>query len=238
MLNLGLRLLGIGKWILSILEAVGRWIFEDFRHMVIVVLAFLNVWGYWGWHDAEDEVAVLTVKLDEEIEAKKAWIAAYQDFIAAVEAQREEARRLDLANKARVDAEQRRTIERTRREYQARLDATAVAAQRLRDQLAAVGGDGDYGTEDLPSSFTARCRAFGAADCDDLLASLPDILAAAEDNTSKLIGLQEYVRDTLETFDDQSAASGTVTTAPALSGDGVEVVEEFDAGGSDGGSQD
>lgn len=183
------------------IAALLRWLLADIRHLAIAGLALFAL--------------VLWLRLDQVAAARDdwqassarwqrvagAWQGAARHIFADVEQARRDAAELDTRNVARVEREMTATIERTANDYQTRLSDRDVALERLRDELARAGaaitGGGGGAEQAVPEPFTARCRAFGAADCDALLAALPDQLAAAEENTARLIGLQGYVRTIL-----------------------------------------
>ncbi len=132
-------------------------------------------------------------------EAAGKWQQAHDQVIANVRRQRARAAEMDRQNAARVEREQARVIEETKRAYQVDLADSRAAAEQLRQRLAhaAAAGGSDSGAAPVPGDFTARCRAFGAADCDALLAALPGQLTEAEENTNKLIRLQDWARGLL-----------------------------------------
>lgn len=74
-------------------------------------------------------------------------------------------------------------------ETRSALDAArALAADRLREIRAARAAQGGGGEAAEPYDPEPACRTYGGSDCDGLLAKL----AAAEENTVKLIGWQEW----------------------------------------------
>ena len=198
---LPLWLLSASGWLRSAAGGALRWLFADLRNLLVVALAVLAfvVWQQRdaARHDATDWQAAA----DKWREATGAWQDAHADLIARVEAERAAAAAADRANAARVERQYQLIAERTADDYETRLADTGAALERLRDDLerartAAPGGGG--GREpDLSGDLAARCRAFGAADCDALLAALPDQLAAAETNTATLIALQDWARSVL-----------------------------------------
>ncbi|ALG60888.1 hypothetical protein AAG599_10460 [Citromicrobium bathyomarinum] len=152
------------------------------------------------------DLASETSRADREAKNADDWMASAENwenefnaFVADVSAAQIAAAEADRANIARVEAEFAAINERTTDDYEARLAGSAAAAERLRDRLAraearspAEGGSlgGDAGE---PVDLTARCQAFGAADCDGLLRQLPWVLAEAQANTDKLVPLQQWV---------------------------------------------
>ncbi len=208
-----LAILGFGKrlWggFLDLLGCFLGWLGKDFRHIVITALAVLVLVFWWRMDSLaadRDEIATDRDKwkvaaLDWR-DATHAWQRAHAQLRGDVAQARIDAAEADRANAARVAAEIEQIRERTADDYENRLADSAAALERLRGQLSgqprdtattAASGSGGR-TEVLPAGYTARCQAFGAASCDALLAALPGQLAAAEDNTSKLISLQDYVR--------------------------------------------
>jgi hypothetical protein len=200
MAAIGLRLLLAGKGLVHLAAAGLQWLFENPLRLVVVLLAAWMVW-----------LQALTIP---HLEANRdkwhavagqwednahAWQAAHARLLANVRAAQLAAAAADRANVARVKREYQAINERTTDAYEARLSDTRAALERVRQQYAAAaaGDPRDGGRADVSGALTARCQALGAADCDALLAALPDRLAAAEDNTGKLIALQDWVRSTL-----------------------------------------
>ncbi|MFZ5749079.1 MAG: hypothetical protein ACOY45_15650 [Pseudomonadota bacterium] len=144
-------------------------------------------------------IAGMRQQVAERTRERDAIAAAHAKFVADAAAASAAAAAAAEANVARVRREFAAINERTEDAYQARLDDTAGALERVRRDLADIAArdTSDTGGARVPAALTARCRALGAADCDALLAALPDLLAAAEDNTGKLIALQDWVRAAL-----------------------------------------
>lgn len=192
---LGLPFRAIGR----ALAGWWRWASEDGRHAAISGLLILLVVNAWvGWRASVDRDGwrgKATVAMAD----AKAWKAAHTKLVTDVAAAQKAAAAADRANVARVAAAFTQINQRTAHEYQDRLGDSAAAVQRLRDQLAQIAArnPGGRGEPPVPEAITARCRAFGAADCDALLAALPGQLHAAEANTAQLIALQDYVRSLL-----------------------------------------
>ena len=203
--------LNAGEWLLSVVwKLVGGlfdWLLADFRHLVITALGVAFAWVmFLTVPDLKADKASETARANREAMNAETWRVSAEDwesefyaFVNEVSAQQFAAAEADRANAARVDAEFAALNERTVDEYEARLAASAAAAERLRQRLARAeaqpaaprGSGGD--AADQPQDYTARCQAFGAADCDGLLLRLPGIIAEAQDNTDKLVGLQRYV---------------------------------------------
>lgn len=199
---IGARLLLGGKGLLHLLAAGFNWLLEKPIRGVLLLFALFSAAHQF----------VIDPRLRHERDAEHAraemwkanagdWTGAYKQFAANVKKARQDAEAADRANVARISREYQAINERTRNDLEARNSDTRAALVQLRDSLALAGsanrGEGGSGPADVPAAFTARCQAFGAADCDALLAALPDRFAAAEDNTSKLIELQDYVRSSL-----------------------------------------
>ena len=226
-----LRILGglftAGEWLLSALwKLVGGffdWLRADFRHVAISTLVSTLGWAMLVTVPTlRADLATATARADREarnaddwMASAGAWEAELNAFVEDIVAKQAAAAEADRANAARVDAEFAALNERTVDDYEARLARSRAAAVRLRNDLAraetrpaskggSVGGGAD-GAED----YTARCAAFGAADCDGLLRSLPGILAEAQINTDKLLGLQHYVAgSTLIDFQGEPEGAG------------------------------
>ena len=214
-MGFALALLGFGKSALGAvagwLGALLGWAGKDLRNAIILGLAVALALSTWHLGDARDErdqarasSATFEHAARTAIDAAWAWKHDYDRYDAKVRKAALDAAAADRAHAAAV-ARQIATIrERTAHDYQARLDDTRSALERVRQQYAAAvaagtaaGRLGDGRAEAVPAALTARCQALGAADCDALLAALPGTLGAAEDNTSQLIALQAYVRAVL-----------------------------------------
>jgi len=200
MAALGLRLLLGGEWLLKLLLAGFQWLVEKPARLAVAVAIF-----WFAFHlfvieprQRHDRDAWKSASAKWET-AAHAWQGAHGKLLADVRLAQAAAAAADRANVERVKREYQGINERTADDYEARLGDTRAAVERVRRQYAAAaaGDQGDGGRADVPQSLTARCQALGAADCDALLAALPERLAAAEDNTSKLIELQDYVRSSL-----------------------------------------
>lgn len=200
-------LLGVGKWLLSLLGKLLDWLLADFRHIAIFLLAIACAAAYLlTIPDLKADKASEAARADREAMAAETWRVSaeewetsFHDFAAMVSAAQIAAAEADRANVERVEAEFAAINERTVDDYEARLAVARDNADRLRDRLAraeadhpAAGGSGGGGTAESVD-LTARCQAFGAADCDGLLRSLPDVLAEAQANTDKLVPLQRWV---------------------------------------------
>ena len=201
-IGLGLKLLGIGKKIVGGIA----WLFDDWRRLaglaVILAFAFVILQNRSLRSDLEDQIAATTKETKRadgaELEFDQLKEQHYS-FVADVQAKTAEAERLDRVNAARVDREMKAIRERTVHDYEVRLSDTRNALDQLRQRVAtaSAGSEGHGDGTDMSDAYAARCKAFGFADCDTFFAALPELLAAAEDNTATLIELQNWVRDTL-----------------------------------------
>lgn len=107
------------------------------RWLTLLVAALLGgqlVMAKMDLADVRTDLGTVTARLSAEQNAHK-------QTIINVRAAAEKARQADLANKARVEAEQAAITERTSREYEARIADARASAQRLRDQLAQASGN-------------------------------------------------------------------------------------------------
>ncbi|MAY77800.1 MAG: hypothetical protein CL802_09455 [Citromicrobium sp.] len=200
-------LLGVGKWLRKAASRLLNWISSDWRNGPLLVLV---LWG--AAHvflidpSMRADLASETSRADREAKNADDWIASAENwenefnaFVADVSAAQIAAAEADRANIARVEAEFAAINERIADDYEARLAGSAAAAERLRDRLAraeadaALAGGSGGGDAGEPVDLTARCQAFGAADCDGLLRQLPWVLAEAQANTDKLVPLQQWV---------------------------------------------
>ena len=189
------------RWLGSLAASLARWLVEEPVRAAILAL-MLNALAHWliidpglrAERDAQQARAVAGEALAGE------WKAAHDRLATGMARARLLAGEADRRNAARVAAEMDAIRERTAHDYQDRLGDSRAALDRLQRELAAAGAAGaaaDPGggaAAAVPAALAARCRAFGAADCDALLAALPGLLSAAEDNTAKLIGLQDWAR--------------------------------------------
>lgn len=204
-------ILGVGKRLLSglwkLLCKLFDWLLADFRHVAIFVLGVAVAWAYLlTIPNLKADLSTQTARADREAMLAETWRVSaedwergYTDFVQLVMAAQIAAAEADRANIARVEAEFAAINERTADDYEARLAGSAAAAERLRDRLAraeadaALAGGSLGGDAGEPVDLTARCQAFGAADCDGLLRQLPWVLAEAQANTDKLVPLQQWV---------------------------------------------
>lgn len=210
---LSIVLSGLG-WLRNIATAILRWLLSDIRHIAITLLAAIAIVFWFRMSDLAEDRDEWKAASAKWRTATFAWRDAYQHYHADVLRVTAEAEEADRANAARVNREQQTIIERTKDVYESRLADTRAAVRQLRQQLDAANAarsDGGGGPADLSGADEARCRAFGAADCDAFFTALPDILAAAEDNTAKLIALQAFVNALLALDWDGSARGPEAT---------------------------
>lgn len=188
------RLNRIAGGILKVVRAILRWCFADWRHAGIVVIAGAALLAAWGWQEQRALNAQMEGDLVLARNSAAEWQEAHQQLVADMHAKTAVATKADRANARRVASELAMVRERTAHAYEASLADTDRAARRLRQQLdTATALDRGDGTDPAGgSALAARCKAFGAPDCDALLATLTGQLAAAERNTAALIGLQEW----------------------------------------------
>jgi hypothetical protein len=152
--------------------------------LAIALLLMFRAWGI-DHRDLADQLADANGIIAKER-------AAHLATIENVRKGREAARELDRQNAERVKAQAAAINERTIRELEARTRTYADRADRLRAQLAALEtGDGGGGTAPVPGNPDATCRAFGAADCADLVARMTDGQASID----RLIALQAWARE-------------------------------------------
>lgn len=110
----------------------------------------------------------------------------HAQFVADVKARTDEARRLDAAHKATVEAQQDKVSANVSQDYQKQLADLRARYERLRVQPKADSGGG--GATAMPSIPDATGRPDAAA------ASAPLNEFACEANTLQLGGLQDWVR--------------------------------------------
>jgi hypothetical protein len=173
---------GLGKLLRGALGLI-----RDYPWQAAVIglaVALLLMFRQWGidHRNLTDELAEVNGLVADEREA-------HDQTIRNVEQGRKAAAELDRKNVARVAAEAAAINERLTDELETRTRTYAARADRLRARLAAleaaaVGG----GTAPVPGDPDATCRAFGAADCADLVARMTD----AQRSIDKLIPLQAW----------------------------------------------
>ena len=197
----------------ALVRALFAWLGRDFRNVAITVLALAGALLWWTLGSTRSERDTARASATTWETSAKDWQAARDELANSTRQASLAAAQADKANAARVAAELDKVKERTANDYQDRLADSRAALERLRRDLAAAGAQtdpGGGGAAAVPPALGARCRAFGAADCDALLAALPDLLSAAEDNTAKLIALQDWARSMLA-VDFSGSGAGTDT---------------------------
>ncbi len=205
MIALGLKLLSI---VSSPFAAVWKWLLQDFRHIALVLLFCLTAIMFFranameqsrdDWRAASGQWQQTAAKWQD---ATAAWQGAHRQLVTDVQLRTAEAEAADRARKDRIDRQQQAAIERTANDYENRIAAIRADAERLQQHTRRAAATADHqsggAATDMPGPDQARCRAYGAADCDAFFAALPGILAEAETNTAKLTGLQSYIAELL-----------------------------------------
>lgn len=154
--------------------------------VIALLLALLVMFWQWGKDHAD-----LTEKLAEAngliVEERAAHLATIEN----VRIGREAAAELDRQNAARVAAQAAAINERITDELEATVSSYAARNDRLLGRIRSLeAASGGGGATDMPGDPKATCRAFGAADCDDLAARMTDAQASID----RLIALQDWVR--------------------------------------------
>lgn len=118
---------------------------------------------------------------------------AHRGTVENYRAAAEQARRADLENKARVEAEQRAINERVSNEYESRLAAARATAERLRREAATRANQSGAGTASVPGVSHAAGQPDGAA-ADHGFLGIDERLTATE-QAIQLDALQKWVRE-------------------------------------------
>lgn len=131
--------------------------------------------------------------LTDELANERALVAeirkTHEQTVENVRKGREAARELDRQNAARVASEAAAINERTVNALQARTRTYADRSARLLAQVRALeAAASGSGAAPVPGDPDTTCRAFGAADCDQLAARMIDGQASID----KLIALQAW----------------------------------------------
>lgn len=180
-------------WILGGLDKALRWLLGLARDypwqtaVIVLVGALVLLMRQWGidHRDLTDQLADANGTIAEERRA-------HEQSVENIMKGREAARKLDEQNAARVAAEAAAINERTIRDLETRTRTYTARADRLRARLAALeAGDGGGGAAPVPGDPDATCRAFGAADCADLVARMTDGQASID----RLVALQAWARE-------------------------------------------
>lgn len=180
---LALPFIGLGKllrWLLGLAR--------DYPWQAAVIglaLTLLLVFRQWGidHRDLTDKLAEANGQIADER-------AAHDQTKRNVAQGRKAAAELDRQNAARVAAEAAAINERLTHELETRTRTYADRSARLLAQVRALEASaGGSGAAPVPGDPDATCRAFGAADCEDLAARMIDGQASID----KLIALQAWV---------------------------------------------
>lgn len=176
---------GLGKLLRAALGLIRDYPWQT--AVIVLVGALLLMFRQWGidHRDLTDQISDANGTIAEERRA-------HEQTVENIMKGREAARALDEQNAARVAAEAAAINERTIRELETRTRTYAARADRLRARLATLEvGVGGGGNSAVPGDPDATCRAFGAADCADLVARMTDGQASID----RLIALQAWARE-------------------------------------------
>jgi hypothetical protein len=178
-------LVGLGKLLRAALGLIRDYPWQA----AVIVLALALLWTFRSWGIDHRE-------LTDQIGEANALIAkermAHAATIENVRRGQEMARELDRRNVERAAAAKLAANERALHDLQNRYRASAAGADRLRARLAALEASAGGGDAAAVSDVSAAtCRAFGAADCEDLAARMIDGQASID----RLIALQAWARD-------------------------------------------
>lgn len=130
---------------------------------------------------------VLSLRIESRTAERDAEHAAHAATVANYRAAAEKAKADDLAHARAVEARDAANAERIAREYETRLADRDARYERLRATAAAYSSR--RAEPGVPEDADAACLAYAAARCDEL----PAKMKAAQDNTDKLVALQEWV---------------------------------------------
>jgi hypothetical protein len=173
---------GLGKLLRRALGVIRDYPWQT--AVIVLAGALVILMRQWGidHRDLTDQLADANGTIAEER-------LAHEQTVENIMKGREAARALDEQNAARVAAEAAAINERTIRDLETRTRTYADRADRLRARLAALeAGDGGGGNAAVPGDPDATCRAFGAADCEDLATRMSD----GQSSIDKLIALQAW----------------------------------------------
>lgn len=211
-----LSLLGLGKSVVLWLIEVIKWMFADFRRAIIcgliaaVIMLTINLSAEKQSRDAMQVRA-------EQAESDYALLNLYYDnLIADIARERDAAAAADAANVAAKNDRQKIQNQRINDDLKIRLADTRHALVQLQHRLQTqntANDKSDGAIADMSGYYSARCIAFGYASCDGFFAALPGQLAAAEDNTARLIALQDWALSVMAIIGDQSDPA-LATSAP------------------------
>ncbi|MEW4466310.1 hypothetical protein AB1K62_00580 [Parasphingorhabdus sp. JC815] len=196
--NMAFGLLSGFKWLANLLAKLFRWAVKNPGNALFCVLVAVTIWTWLCIIPSKNhEIAVqsgaktiLAKRYQDEVTAHNATIIGY---IAATRAAEE----LDRQNINRVEREAAVVAEKEREKYEIRMASYAGRADRLQqriEQLQTTGLNSGSSTDAAMSGHPdATCRAFGAADCQDLTARITD----AQRSIDKLLGLQAFYAGTV-----------------------------------------
>lgn len=176
---------GLGKLLRGLLGVICDYPWQA----AVIVLALALLWTFRSWgidhRNLTDGLADANGTIAEER-------IAHAATIENVRRGQEMARELDRRNVERAAAAKLAANERALDDLQNRYRASAAGADRLRARLAALeGAPGGGDAAAVPDVSAATCRAFGAADCEDLAARMIDGQASID----RLMALQAWARD-------------------------------------------
>lgn len=179
---LALPFIGLGKLLRWLLDLVRDYPWQS--AVIGLAIALLLVFRQWGidHRDLTDDLAEANGQIADER-------AAHDQTKRNVAQGRKAAAELDRQNAERVAAEAAAINERLTHELETRTltyaDRSARLLAKVRALEAAAGGSG---TAPVLADPDGTCRAFGAADCEDLAARMTDAQASID----KLIALQAW----------------------------------------------
>jgi type II secretory pathway pseudopilin PulG len=189
-LTLGLKALGIGKTLFGWLRSLVRWIFSDWRHIVIAVLSLVAAYQFMQagkYHRQADRAVAALERANNTISDMKA---------ASAKAKTENDARV-----ARINAENERKADNAKRDYQARLASNnAVLDSWLRKTNR--GASGTSGIAQTATGPTGIVEAGPEADVPEKYALVPiaDLELTAQAYAT-LEALQHWARDVGEVAD-------------------------------------
>jgi len=176
---------GLGKLLRGALSLIRDYPWQS--AVIGLAIALLLVFRQWGIDHRN-----LTDQIGEANELVAEERAAHLATIENVRIGREAAAELDRKNAERVASEAAAINERITDELVSTVSTYAARNDRLRGRLAALEASASGGgTTPVPGDPGATCRAFGAADCDDLAARMTDGQASID----RLIALQAWARE-------------------------------------------
>ena len=179
------------RWLGELALAFIKWLFADWRRLVIFALvAFCLLQRSWHADTAHER--------DNWRQAAKGWQTALQRTEINYRNAADRAAIKQQAKIAAVKAQQAQINERVVHDLEKSRDAADARYSRLLATKAATDPR-RTGTAEMSAFAEATCRAVAATDCD----AIPALLKAAQDNTDKLITRQDAV-----------IANGKIETSP------------------------